>query len=28
VPELPSASSFCRDWRGTPMLLIMRARKS
>jgi ubiquinone/menaquinone biosynthesis C-methylase UbiE len=27
LPGFPQASSFYRDWRGTPMLLIIRARK-
>ena len=27
LPEFPQASRFYRDWRGTPMLLIIRARK-
>jgi hypothetical protein len=27
LPEFPQASSFYRDWRGTPMLLIIQAHK-
>jgi len=27
LPEFPQASSFFQDWRGTPTLLIVRARK-
>jgi malonyl-CoA O-methyltransferase len=27
LPEFPQASSFFRDWRGTPMLLVIHARK-
>jgi malonyl-CoA O-methyltransferase len=27
LPEYPQASSFFQDWRGTPMLLIIQARK-